>query len=90
MDTTKEAIKSYLDDVSLKAKVEWHGQDCHKKAVLVWILDMLNITEQEIRDQAMKQWLATPSAFGANASAMAQAMGRESKKAKTEKVFAGF
>lgn len=90
IDTTKESVKSYLDKVATKANIEWHGQQAHKIAVLAFILDMLDVKDAPTRDAAMKQWQATPSAFGANASAMAQTLGRESKKAKTDKLFAGF
>lgn len=90
MDTTKEAVKSYLDDVASKAGIEWHSQAAHKIAVGMFFLDCLGVTEQADRDAVMKQWGATPSSFGANASAMAQQLGRESKANKTEKTFAGF
>lgn len=91
MDTTKEAIKSaYLEDVAKKTKGEWHSQAVHKIACLVWILDMLEVEDQAIRDQAMKQWLATPNSFGCNASALGQALGRESARVKLDKKFEGF
>lgn len=90
MDTTKEAIKSYLDEVATKTKGEWHSQAVHKIAVMCFILDSLGITDQAIRDAAMKQWLVTPNAFGCNASAMGQTLGRESSRVKLDKKFEGF
>ncbi len=89
MDTTKEAVKTRLDKIATLANCEWHSQFAHKMAVCSFFLDMLEVKDQAIREQAAKQWLATPNAFGANASAMALALGRESNKVKTDKAFAG-
>lgn len=88
---TKETIKEkYLDPIAAKLKDDWHGQAVHKTAVCVAILDLAGIKEQGKRDEVMKAWLATPSAFGANCSALGQSLGRESGKAKTERTFSGF
>ncbi len=89
MDTTKDAIKLSLESVAEKTGAEWHAQQTHKLAVALFFLDMLEITEQADRDAALKQWVATPASFGCNASAMGQALGRESGKTKLDKVFAG-
>lgn len=90
MDTTKEAVKrDYLDKVAEKIGEPWHSQAAHKLAVGVWFLDVLQITDQETRDEAMKQWQATPSSFGSNASALGQALGRKATN-KTEETFKGF
>ena len=87
---TKEAIKTILDKVAIGLKDEWHSQASHKVAVGVFWLDLLKITDQKKRDEAMKEWAATPGSFGTNASALGQALGRESGKAKTAKNMAGF
>ena len=88
---TKETIKEkYLVPIAAKLKDQWHGQAAHKAAVGAWFLDQLGIKDQSKRDEAMKAWLETPSSFGANCSALGQALGRESTKEKIEKTFAGF
>ena len=90
MDTTKNALKPQLDAIATKTKSDWYGQAVHKIAVGQFWLDMLEIKDQKQRDAAMKIWLATPSSFGTNCSALAQALGRPSQKAKLEETFAGF
>lgn len=89
LNTSKESIKDYLDDVAEATKLEWHSQQAHKIAVGKFWLDQLGITEQADRDAAMKQWVETPSSFGTNCSALGQALGRESGKAKSAKLYAG-
>ena len=90
METTKEAVKrDYLDKVAEKTGEQWHSQAAHKLAVGVWFLDMLQVADQATRDEAMKQWQATPSSFGSNASALGQALGRKPTN-KTEETFKGF
>ena len=89
MDTTKEGIKTYLETAASKANVEWHSQQAHKLAVALFFLDCLGIDDQETRNAVGKQWMATPSAFGCNSSAMGQALGRP-KAAKVEASFADF
>lgn len=89
-DTTKEAVKARLDKAAVVLKDEWHSQACHKAAVGTFWMDLLEITKPADRDTAMKVWAATPASFGANASAMAQQLGRETKKAEIAKTFAGF
>lgn len=76
MDTTKEGIKAYLEKAAEKHKVLWHSQEAHKVAGGMWVLDCLGIDVKEDRAAFMKQWLATPSSFCSNASAMGQALGR--------------
>lgn len=88
---TKEAIKeTYLDKVAEKMKIEWHSQAVHKMAVGIWMLDTLDIKDAKKREELLKKWHETPPAFGTNCSALGQALGRESAKAKIEKTFAGF
>lgn len=88
---TKEHIKEkYLVPIAAKIKDQWYGQATHKMAVCVAVLDLAEIKDQAKRDKVMKEWLETPSSFGANCSALGQALGRESTKAKIEKTFAGF
>lgn len=87
MDTTKEGIKAYLDEAATKINQPWHSQQAHKIAVGLFALDCLKIEDQEQRNEFMKQWSATPSSFGANASAMGQALGRPAK-AKAEDLIA--
>lgn len=90
MDTRKEAIKPRLEAIAKRKNTVWHSQDVHKIAVCAFILDSLGVSDQALRDEAMKQFLATPSSFGCNASALGQQLGRESAREKTEKLFAGF
>jgi hypothetical protein len=90
MNTTKEGCKAYLETAAVGLKQPWHSQLAHKLAVGIWALDCLKIEDQEQRDEFLKQWGATPSSFGTNASALGQALGRESGKTKLEKTFAGF
>ena len=88
---TKEEIKSkYLVPIAAKLKDQWHGQATHKLAVAVALLDLANIKDQAKRDEVIKAWNDYPSSFGANCSALGQALGRESTKEKMEKTFAGF
>lgn len=89
-DTTKDGVKSRLTKVATQAKMLWHQQAVHKIAVGTFWLDMLEITDANKRAEALKQWDATPSAFGCNSSAMNQALGKESTTQTTEKTFAGF
>ena len=87
MDTTKEGIKTYLETAAEKINQPWHAQQSHKVAVGMFTLDCLKITDQDTRNEFMKQFLATPSSFGCNASAMGQALGRP-KAAKVEDMIA--
>ena len=88
---TKEIIKSeYLDVIAPKLKTEWHSQAAHKMAVGVWALDQLDIQDAEKRKAFLKAWHETPSSFGTNCSALGQALGRTSTKAKIEETFCGF
>jgi len=88
---TKETIKEkYLVPIAAKLKDQWHGQATHKLAVAACLLDLAGVKDQAKRDEVMKAWLETPSSFGANCSALGQALGRESTKEKIEKTFAGF
>lgn len=90
MDTTKAGVKAYLELAAEKHKVEWYGQEAHKVAVGLFWLDLMGVTEKEDRKAAMVQWLATPASFGANSSALGQALGRPSAKAKLESVVADY
>ena len=87
---TKEAIKIVLETVATKAGIEWHSQQAHKMAVGIVAMDLAGLKDQAKRDTFMKAWLDTPASFGCNASAMGQALGRPSAKAKIETAFAGF
>ena len=89
-DTTKESVKAYLDIIAEKDKIAWHSQEAHKKAVGVFCMDAAGITEPAERSAFMKQWLATPASFGANASAMGQQLGRPSASAKLTATFEGY
>lgn len=90
MDTTKDGVKAYLDKVAEAQGIAWHSQECHKAAVLLFIMDMLKVHDQETRNQALSVWMkSVPSAFGANASAMSQQLGRETRKEKTNRLYAG-
>ena len=90
MDTTKEGVKAYLEQAGEIIKQPWHSQQAHKVAVGLFALDCLKITDQEQRNDFMKQFLATPSSFGANASAMGQALGRPAKAKAEELIAANF
>lgn len=90
MDTTKDAIKQYLDEVAKAIGKEWHTQLVHKGAVAAFWLDMFDVKDQAVRDAALKQWQATPSGFGCNSSGLAQLIDETRKASKTSKVFAGF
>lgn len=88
---TKELIKSsYLEPIAEKLKTEWHSQASHKMAVGVWALDALDIKDAKKRAEFLKAWHETPSSFGTNCSALGQALGRISTKAKIEETFSGF
>lgn len=88
---TKEAIKSsYLEPIAEKLRTEWHSQAAHKMAVGVWALDTLDIKDAKKRAEFLKAWHETPSSFGTNCSALGQALGRVSTKAKIEETFSGF
>ncbi len=80
MDTTKESIKGYLEDASASLKSLPSHQGSHKLAVFRFIVDTLNITDQATRTAAWKQFAATPSWFGCNASAGNQALGYKTTK----------
>lgn len=90
MDTTKDGIKKYLEEAGTKISQQWHSQAAHKAAVGMFFLDMLGVTDQAERNEAMKQFLATPSSFGCNASAMGQALGRPKGASTTESINANF
>ncbi len=87
--TTKEDMKAQLDKVAAKTKLEWHSQAAHKIAVCLFILDSAEIKAQADRDAILKQFMATPSSFGCNASALGQALGRPTSAAKVETIFGG-
>lgn len=85
----KEEIKSkLLEPIALKMKSEWHKQGVHKAAVGVFWLDLLGIKDPKEREKHMAAWAATPSSFGANASALGQELGRPKGTRKVE-AFAG-
>jgi hypothetical protein len=87
---TKEEIKSkYLDVIAAKIKDQWHGQATHRLAVGAWWMDAMGVKDQAKRAELLKAWDACPSSFGANCSALGQALGRESTKSKIEKTFEG-
>lgn len=74
MDTTKEKIKHYLEEAGKTLEIAADSQASHKLAVLRFILDMLDIQDKPTRAAAYRQWDATPSSFGTNASALRQAI----------------
>lgn len=97
MDTTKEAVKTYLElaagkinEVNKDAKVQWFSQVSHKAAAGMFAMDIVGMTDEKERNAFMAQWMATPSGFAANASQLNKDLGHEGTKAKTAKVFAGF
>ena len=85
MDTTKEGVKVYLESAGEKISQAWYAQQSHKVAVGMFALDCLKIEDQDTRNEFMKQFLATPSSFACNSSAMGQALGRP-KAAKVEEL----
>lgn len=77
MDTTKPAVLTRLQAVAKATGNPDHwAQEIHKLAVCQFVLDCANVTDKTLRDEVMAQFIATPSAFGCNASAMNQALGK--------------
>lgn len=71
LDTTKAGLKSYLEDAGASLKSPPSGGAAHKLAVFRFIADSLKISGEQ-RQQAWKQFHATHSSFGCNASAARQ------------------
>ena len=84
--TSKEEIKARLVKCGEAMKEQWHSQQAHRGAVLTFFADAMELKPEE-RKALQTLWFATPASFGANASALGQALGRESGKAKIEKMF---
>lgn len=74
METSKEAIKAYLEDAAASRKCEIQSGKAMRLAVFRFIADMVGLTEQAERNEAWKQFNATPGWFGCNASAARQAL----------------
>jgi hypothetical protein len=93
IETSKESIKAnYLDKIANIVKEDWHSQGVHKRAVMAYILDLLEIKDQTSRDAAMEHWVKTPGGFGTNSSGLGQQLGRPKgeSKAKLAEAFKGF
>lgn len=90
MDTTKEGVKTYLEIAAEQIKEPWYSQAAHKRAVCLWVLDCLEIKDQETRNAFGKQFMSTPSSFAANASALGQALGRPKAASSTDAINANF
>ena len=86
VETTKEAIKTRLEASGKAMNEQWHSQQAHRGAVFSFFADAMELKPEQ-RKELQTLWFATPASFGANASALGQALGRESGKAKIEKLF---
>ena len=86
----KEQIKSKLDAIAKARGVAWHSQEAHKIAACAIVMDLASIKDAKVRDKVMTEWMALPSALGANASALAQQLGRPKSADEVAKTFAGF
>ena len=73
MDTTKEGIRPYIDKAAKDLKVPPTSQAAWKLATFRWIADAAEM-EGENRQEAWKQFYATPGWFGTNASAGSKAL----------------
>lgn len=75
--TSKEDCFAYLDDAAVDRKAKAESAKAMRLAVFRFIADSFKITG-ELRSQAWKQFNATPTWFGTNASAGRQARGTPS------------
>lgn len=75
--TSKEDCFAYLDDAALDRKSKPESAKAMRLAVFRYIMDTVKL-DGEIRKQAWKQFNATPTWFGTNASAGRQARGTPS------------
>jgi len=73
IETTKLGCKAYLEDAAETLKRGPGSQKAMKLAVFRFIGDTLKISGEQ-RQQAWKQFAATPSWFCTNSSAAAQAL----------------
>lgn len=86
-DTTKEGIRAYLEDAAATVKAEVQSGASMRLAVFRFLMDTAKIRDKEVRNQAWKQFDATPGWFGCNASAARQALKLQSRE---EKIFNEF
>lgn len=87
---TKEQIKAKLEAIAKARNGQWHSQEVHKIAACAIVMDLAKIKDSKERDRVMTEWMALPSALGANASALAQQLGRPKAADEVAKAFAGF
>ena len=73
MDTTKEGIKSYVDKAAADFKVAPTSQTAWKVACFRFIADAAEM-DDKTRQEAWKQFYATPGWLGTNASAGSKAL----------------
>ena len=71
LDTTKAGVKSYLEDAGQSLKCDPSAGKAHRLAVFRFIADTFKMSGA-IRQEAWKQFNATHSSFGCNASAARQ------------------
>lgn len=83
-------MKSLLEKGAALVKGEWHGQQAHRAAVCLWFLDKLNVQKPEQRQLVAAEWMKLQGGLGANASQLAQLLGRPTQKAKLEATFGQF
>lgn len=72
IDTTKAGLKAYLEDAGETLKCKPESGKAMRLAVFRFVLDSAKVEDKEVRNQAWKQFEATHSSFGCNASASRQ------------------
>jgi hypothetical protein len=88
-DAEKAAWKTKLETVGKALNESWHSPMAHKVLVGCEMLDILGVKDSKKREEALSKWMRTPPSLGANCSAFAQLLGRETTKEKMERTFSG-
>ena len=87
----KSTYKALLTKAGEAVEEPWHSQQSHKAAVCMSFLDLVGVKDKEQRNKIRDSWMkSTPSSFGCNASALAQACGRPTMAQKIESAMKDF
>ncbi len=93
MTEAQSQFKLKLESIAKASDKPWHSQDVLQFAACIVLLDLAGVKDQAKRDSIMSEWTkkcAELPGLGANASQLAQKLGREKQADKLAASLQGF
>jgi hypothetical protein len=85
----KAKHRKELEALAAKLEAQWHAQSVHQIYATKVVLDLAGVKDQKTRDKVVAAIQEGPSSLGCNASAFAQALGREKQADKIKSALSG-